>query len=325
MTGSCGAAMLMAYLPLGTRTILPPATDSHHLSATRRASRPAAFVDHRGWTDPPRCAPPSSSWSTRRPTGCAGDACELTEIGAVLVGGGELHERWETLARTRRPLSRGIQRFTGITQEMVDRAPAGGGDAARAERAAARPRARRAQRRVRPPRARPGVRRAPACDWPDPPALCTVALARRLHPLARQRKLGPLAAVARDRAGGRAPRARRRGDLRARLLRALPAALRERADARGRARAARSQAARAPALAARPTAGRCRCARAAGCPTSAACATRRASTSCATRWASRSTSASRCACARACAPTSRRRRRPPPGRRARRRSSTCRP
>ena len=36
--------------------------------------------------------------------GLAGDACELTEIGAVLVGGGELHERWETLARTRRPL-----------------------------------------------------------------------------------------------------------------------------------------------------------------------------------------------------------------------------
>src|SRR5207342_1416621 len=31
--------------------------------------------------------------------GLAGDACELTEIGAVLVGGGELHERWETLAR----------------------------------------------------------------------------------------------------------------------------------------------------------------------------------------------------------------------------------
>jgi DNA polymerase III subunit epsilon len=29
--------------------------------------------------------------------------------------------------------------------------------------------------------------------WPAPPVLCTVALARRLHPLARQRRLRPLA------------------------------------------------------------------------------------------------------------------------------------
>ena len=29
--------------------------------------------------------------------------------------------------------------------------------------------------------------------WPSPPVLCTVALARRFAPLARQRKLGPLA------------------------------------------------------------------------------------------------------------------------------------
>src|SRR3954464_3546369 len=55
--------------------------------------------------------------------GLGGDACELTEIGAVLVGGGELHDRWETLVRVRTPLSRGIQRFTGITQSMVDAAP----------------------------------------------------------------------------------------------------------------------------------------------------------------------------------------------------------
>src|SRR5256714_13959813 len=55
--------------------------------------------------------------------GLAGDACELTEIGAVLVGGGELHERWETLLPVRTPLSRGIQRFTRITQAMVDEAP----------------------------------------------------------------------------------------------------------------------------------------------------------------------------------------------------------
>src|SRR3954452_21197765 len=56
--------------------------------------------------------------------GRAGDDCELTEVGAVLVGGGELHEEWESLVRVERPLSRGIERFTGITQAMVDRAPA---------------------------------------------------------------------------------------------------------------------------------------------------------------------------------------------------------
>src|SRR5437764_14432613 len=55
--------------------------------------------------------------------GLAGEACEVTEIGAVLVGGGELHDRFETLVRVRAPLSRGIQRFTGITQAMVDAAP----------------------------------------------------------------------------------------------------------------------------------------------------------------------------------------------------------
>ena len=41
----------------------------------------------------------------------------------MLIGGGELHERFHSLVRTERPLSRGIQRFTGITQAMVDRAP----------------------------------------------------------------------------------------------------------------------------------------------------------------------------------------------------------
>src|SRR6201986_2174188 len=55
--------------------------------------------------------------------GLSGDACEMTEVGAVLVGGGELHDRWSTLCRTSAPLQRGIQRFTGITQAMVDSAP----------------------------------------------------------------------------------------------------------------------------------------------------------------------------------------------------------
>ena len=42
----------------------------------------------------------------------------------MLVGGGELHDRWSSLVRTNMPLGRGIQRFTGITQAMVDDAPA---------------------------------------------------------------------------------------------------------------------------------------------------------------------------------------------------------
>src|SRR4029079_3708554 len=55
--------------------------------------------------------------------GLARDACELTEVGAVLVGGGELHDRWSSLVGVSEPLARGIQRFTGITQRMVDEAP----------------------------------------------------------------------------------------------------------------------------------------------------------------------------------------------------------
>src|SRR3954452_10343579 len=55
--------------------------------------------------------------------GLARDCCELTEVGAVLVGGGELHERWSSLVGISQPLSRGIQRFTGISQAMADAAP----------------------------------------------------------------------------------------------------------------------------------------------------------------------------------------------------------
>src|SRR5215204_3519459 len=56
--------------------------------------------------------------------GLGRERCELTEIGAVLVGGGELHDRWSSLVGVSEPLSRGIQRFTGITQEMLVDAPA---------------------------------------------------------------------------------------------------------------------------------------------------------------------------------------------------------
>ena len=124
--------------------------------------------------------------------GLAGDLCELTEVGAVLVGGGELHERFESLVRVERPLSRGIQRFTGITQAMVDVAPPP--EEALGELAEL------MDGRVLVAHNAPFDRRVLAqafercgLDWPDPPVLCTVALARRFAPLARQRKLAALA------------------------------------------------------------------------------------------------------------------------------------
>jgi DNA polymerase-3 subunit epsilon len=124
--------------------------------------------------------------------GLGGDACEMTELGAVLVGGGELHDRYSSLCRTSAPLRRGIQRFTGITQAMVDGAPS--------------------LEEVLPPLAEllPGrvmvAHNAPfdrrvlrqafdriGLPWPDPPVLCTAALARALLPLQRKRGLGVLA------------------------------------------------------------------------------------------------------------------------------------
>ncbi len=124
--------------------------------------------------------------------GKPGDACELTEVGAVLVGGGELHERWEALVGVRAPLSRGIQRFTGITQSMVDEAPPAEAvlpDLAEqlAGRVLVAHSASFDRRVLRQAFARAGL------PWPDPPALCTVALARRLAPLAGQRRLEALA------------------------------------------------------------------------------------------------------------------------------------
>src|SRR4051812_27906489 len=124
--------------------------------------------------------------------GLGGDRCELTEIGAVLVGGGELHDRWETLVPVRTPLSRGIQRFTGISQQMVDEAPPA--EVTLPELAE------QLEGRVLVAHSAAFDRRVLAqafsragLAWADPPTLCTVALARQLHPLARQRKLRPLA------------------------------------------------------------------------------------------------------------------------------------
>ena len=200
--------------------------------------------------------------------GLAGDACELTEVGAVLVGGGELHDRWETLVQVRAPLSRGIQRFTGITQAMVDEAPPA---EATLPELAAQLRGRvlvahsaSFDRRVLARRSR-----AAGCDWPDPPALCTVALARRLHPLARQRGLRPLA----ESLGIEVEvshRALADAETCARVFCALFGRLC--ANAATVARCARAAAPAAPAPAARagpPTAARGCAGRGGGCPTSA--------------------------------------------------------
>ena len=124
--------------------------------------------------------------------GLGGELCELTEVGAVLVGGGELHETFDSLVRPERPLSRGIQRFTGISQGMVDGAPPP--EEVLPElaellhgRVLVAHSARFDTRVLRQAFERTGL------DWPDPPALCTVMLARRFAPLAGRRALAPLA------------------------------------------------------------------------------------------------------------------------------------
>jgi DNA polymerase III subunit epsilon len=124
--------------------------------------------------------------------GLMSDLCELTEVGAVIVGGGECHDQWESLVRVERPLSRGIERFTGITQAMVDSAPPPEevlpelaelmeGRVLVAHNASF------DLRVLRQAFEKAGV------DWPDPPALCTVSLARRFAPLVRKRGLALLA------------------------------------------------------------------------------------------------------------------------------------
>ncbi len=124
--------------------------------------------------------------------GRAREGCELTEVGAVLVGGGELHERWGSLVRPHAPLGRGIQRFTGITQAMADGAPEAAGVLGEL--------ASRMEGRVLVAHSAAFDRRVleqaflrVGLTWPEPPVLCTVALARRLLPLQRERKLGLLA------------------------------------------------------------------------------------------------------------------------------------
>jgi DNA polymerase-3 subunit epsilon len=124
--------------------------------------------------------------------GLGGERCELTEVGAVLVGGGELHDRWSSLVGISAPLSRGIQRFTGITQAMAEAAPPPEVVLPQFERLV-RGRvlvahsARFDQNVLRQAFARA------ALTWPEPPVLCTIALARSFAPLQRRRGLASLA------------------------------------------------------------------------------------------------------------------------------------
>ena len=124
--------------------------------------------------------------------GLGGDACELTEVGAVLVGGGELHDRWSSLVRCNRPLGRGIQRFTGITQEMLAGAPG--------LEEVLPPLRELLEGRVLVAHNAPFDRRVLrrgfeliGLEWPNPPVLCTAALARKLLPLQNKRGLTVLA------------------------------------------------------------------------------------------------------------------------------------
>jgi DNA polymerase-3 subunit epsilon len=124
--------------------------------------------------------------------GLARDDCELTEVGTVLVGGGELHDRWASLSRCQAPLRRGIQRFTGITQAMVDDAPPLEEIMPVLQRSL--------EGRVMVAHNAPFDRRVlrqaferAGLEWPNPPVLCTAALTRALLPLQRERRLTTVA------------------------------------------------------------------------------------------------------------------------------------
>src|SRR5215831_14657553 len=116
----------------------------------------------------------------------------MTEVGTVLVGGGELHDRFSSVVRTSAPLRRGIQRFTGITQAMVDAAPSLEEVLPEVER--------RLAGKVMVAHNAPFDRRVLSqhferigLEWPNPPVICTAALARAMLPLQQRRGLSALA------------------------------------------------------------------------------------------------------------------------------------
>ena len=117
----------------------------------------------------------------------------MTEVGAVLVGGGELHETFDSLVRvgaaalarasSASPASprgwwTGRRRRTRCCGELADLLEG---------RVLIAHNARFDVRVLRQAFERAGL------DWPEPPVLCTVQLARRFAPLVRKRGLASLA------------------------------------------------------------------------------------------------------------------------------------
>ncbi len=104
----------------------------------------------------------------------------IIEVGVVAARGGELESEWSTLVNPGMAIPYGIQRFTGITEEMVEQAPAFADIAADL--------ARRFEGRVfvahnarfdygflRQEFKRAGI-------WFDSRVVCTVSLSRRVNP-----------------------------------------------------------------------------------------------------------------------------------------------
>lgn len=150
-------------------------------------------------------------------TGMApGEGARATEVGLVLLEGGRVVERFQSLMRSGAWVSPFITRLTGITQAMVDAAP----PAAEVMREAA-----------RLVQGVPLVAHNAAFDskfWRHERALaglaapqpfaCTVLLARRLYPQAGSHSLGHLAAYLQLPATGRAHRALADAEMAAALL-----------------------------------------------------------------------------------------------------------
>ncbi|MDF1480624.1 PolC-type DNA polymerase III [Extensimonas sp. H3M7-6] len=150
-------------------------------------------------------------------TGMApGDGARATELGLVLLEGGRVVERFQSLMRTGAWVSPFITRLTGITQTMVDAAP----PAAEVMREAA-----------RLVQGVPMVAHNAAFDrkfWQHElalaglaapqPFVCTVLLARRLYPQAASHSLGHLATHLQLPATGRAHRALADAEMAAALL-----------------------------------------------------------------------------------------------------------
>ena len=113
-------------------------------------------------------------------TGGSAQSCEITEIGAVKVRGGEVLGEFQTLVNPAAAIPPFIAVLTGITDAMVAGAPDLGHGAAGVPRVQPRRGARRPQRALRPRLPAGRLRAARACAWPAPDSVDTARLARRV-------------------------------------------------------------------------------------------------------------------------------------------------